>query len=109
MRWLVPILLVLTVTGCGLPKGGPPDTGGLSPQQIPGQQAKDRQDVTPPPDPLIDTRPDLTRQSPRTRSRDEVRDGLVRLMNEPGADTAERLKTLFGKTLAAFRSSSRTG
>jgi hypothetical protein len=97
VRRLVPILLVLTLTGCGLPKKGAPDTVGVAPEPLLGQQSKDRQTVTPPPDPANDTRPDLTRLSPRTLSRDEVRDGLIRLMNEPGGDPVEKLKALFGR------------
>lgn len=109
-QWIATWLLAVTLTLSGCSSPGDPSTRTPvdpvehSTQQPNGTAALDensgnRGATSSASDHALITGPDLTTQttqSPTGLSRDEVRDGLVRLLNEPGQDPDAALKVLFG-------------
>lgn len=82
-------MLILALGGCGFQKQGPPAPEDVTtePHRKPNSDQSSQREAS--------GVPDLSRLSPRVLNRDDVRAGLVRLMNEPGSDPIKQLTALF--------------
>lgn len=81
MKRLVPLLLALSLAACASPPAPP----------SPPQPSQEIPSVPPEPG------PDLAWLSSPTLTRDQLRDGLIRLMNGPGPDPAAKLEAVFAR------------